>query len=66
MAWRRGLLVTTILVPAAALGGAGRAAAQGDTIALEQIDVVPVTPVAGAGGLRRAEGGAPVAAGGAL
>ncbi|MGY2052781.1 TonB-dependent receptor [Methylobacterium sp. JK268] len=65
-AMRRGLLVTTILVPVAAVALAGRAAAQGDTIALEQIDVVPVTPVAGAGGVARGEGGAPVASGGAL
>ncbi|ACL63017.1 TonB-dependent receptor [Methylobacterium nodulans] len=63
VALRRGLLVTTILVPCGAVGLAGRAAAQGDTIALEQIDVVPVTPVGGAGGAARAETGA---AGGAL
>ncbi|ACA15214.1 TonB-dependent receptor [Methylobacterium sp. 4-46] len=66
VALRRALLVTTVLAHCTAPVLVGPAAAQSGPIALEQIDVVPVTPVAGAGGLRRAEGGAPVAAGGAL
>ncbi len=58
VASRWGLLVTTALVSAALVAPA---VAQG-TIALETIDVVPVTPVGGAGGTRsageRIEGGA--------
>ncbi len=63
---RRGLLVTTILVPCAALGPAGGAAAQGGTIALDTIDVVPVTPVGGAAGTGRSATGERIASGGTL
>lgn len=65
-AFRRGLLLTTILVPCAIASLGGRAAAQGDTIALDTIDVVPVTPVGGAGGIGRSETGARVPTGGSL
>ena len=65
-AFRRGLLLTTILVPCAIASLSGRAAAQGDTIALDTIDVVPVTPVGGAGGIGRSETGARVPTGGSL
>ncbi|WP_298960795.1 TonB-dependent receptor [uncultured Methylobacterium sp.] len=63
---RRGLLVTTILVPCAALGLAGEASAQGTTIALDTIDVVPVTPVGGAAGIGRSATGERIASGGTL
>ncbi|MBZ6414216.1 Plug domain-containing protein, partial [uncultured Methylobacterium sp.] len=62
VASRWGLLVTTALVSAAL---AAPAAAQG-TIALETIDVVPVTPVAGAGGTARSATGERIEGGGNL
>ncbi|KMO12656.1 TonB-dependent receptor [Methylobacterium indicum] len=62
VASRWGLLVTTALVSAAL---AAPASAQG-TIALETIDVVPVTPVAGSGGTGRSATGERIESGGAL
>ncbi|GJD52942.1 Vitamin B12 transporter BtuB [Methylobacterium crusticola] len=63
---RRGLLISTVLVPCAAIGLASRARAQNGTIALETIDVVPVTPLGGAGGIARSETGARIEGGGTL
>ncbi|WP_018260720.1 TonB-dependent receptor [Methylobacterium sp. WSM2598] len=66
VALRRSLLVTTVLVPCAMLASGHRAVAQGDTIALDTIDVVPVTPVGGASSIGRAAGAEGLPSSGAL